>query len=90
MDAFSGYNQIMTDEEDQEKTAFITSQGLYYYKMMPFRLKNTGTTSQRLVNHMFYHQIGRNVEVYVDNMLVKSNDEANHLDDIKETFDTLC
>ena len=45
MDAFSGYNQIMTDEEDQEKTALITSQGLYYYKVMPFRLKNTGTTS---------------------------------------------
>ena len=38
---------------------------------------------------MFYHQIGRNVEVYVDDMLVKSNDEANHLDDIRETFDTL-
>ena len=52
-------------------------------------LKNVGATNQRLVNHMFSHQIGRNVEVYVDDMLVKSNDEADHLDDLKETFDTL-
>ena len=53
MDAFSGYNQIMTDEEDQEKTAFITSQGLYYYNVMPFELKNAVATYQRLVNHKF-------------------------------------
>ena len=56
---------------------------------MPFGLKNVGATYQRLVNCMFSHQIGRNVEVYVDNMLVKSKDEANHLDDLKETFGTL-
>ena len=87
MDAFSGYNHIMMDEEDQEKTAFITSQGLYYYKVMPFELKNAGTTYQRLVNCMFSHQIGRNMEVYVDDILVKNNDKANHLDDLKETFD---
>ena len=56
---------------------------------MPFGLKNAGATYQRLVNRMFSHQIGRNVEVYVDDMLVKSKDEANHLDDLKETFSTL-
>ena len=89
MDAFSGYNQILMDEEYQEKTSFVTSQGLYCYKVMPFGLKNIGATYQRLVNHMFSHQIGRNVEVYVDDMLVKSKDEANHLDDLKETFNTL-
>ena len=89
MDAFSRYNQILMDEEYQEKTSFVTSQGLYCYKVMPFGLKNIGATYQRLVNHMFSHQIGRNVEVYVDNMLVKSKDEANHLDDLKETFNTL-
>ena len=89
MDAFSGYNQIMMDKEDQEKTSFIIGQGLYCYKVMPFRLKNVRATYQRLVNHMFSHQIERNVEMYVDDMLVKSSDKANHLDDLKETFDTL-
>ena len=48
-----------------------------------------GATYQKLVNNMFSHQIGRNVEMYVDDMLVKSNDEANHLDGLKESFDTL-
>ena len=89
MDTFSGYNQILMDEEDQEKTSFVTSQRLYCYKVMPFGLKNIGATYQRLVNRMFSHQIGSNVEVYVDDMLVKSKDEANHLDDLKETFSTL-
>ena len=55
---------------------------------MPFGLKNAGATYQRLVNHMFHPQIGRNVEVYVDDMLVKSLDEDKHLDDLQETFDT--
>ena len=56
---------------------------------MPFGLKNAGATYQRSVNCMFSHQIGRNVEVYVDDMLVKSKDKANYLDDLKETFSTL-
>ena len=89
MDAFSGYNQIKMNKEDQEKTSFITSQGLFCYKVMPFSLKNAGETYQRLVNQMFRPQIGRNVDVYVDDMLVKSLDEKRHLDDLQETFDTL-
>ena len=89
MDAFLRYNQIKMDEADQEKTSFITSQGLFCYKVMPFGLKNAGVTYQRLVNHMFRPQIRRNVEVYVDDMLVKSLDEKKHLDDLQETFDTL-
>ena len=89
MDAFSGYNQIRMAEEDQEKTAFITSQEPYCYKVMPFGLKNVGATYQRLVNRMFSQQIGRNMEVYVDDMLVKSKKELTHLDDLKETFATL-
>ena len=80
MDSFSGYNQILMDEENQEKTSFVTSKGLYCYKIMPFGLKNAKATYQRLVNCMFSYQIGRNVEVFIDNMLVKSKDEANHLD----------
>ena len=53
------------DEADQEKTSFVTSQGLFCYEVMPFGLKNAKATYQRLVNHMFRPQIGRNVEVYV-------------------------
>ena len=82
MDAFSGYNQIRMDEVDQEKTSFVTNQGLFCYKVMPFGLKNVGATYQRLVNHMFRPQIGQNVEVYVDDMLVKSQDEGKHLNDL--------
>ena len=89
MEVFSGYNQIIMDEEDQEKTAFITSQGLYCFKVMPFRLKNAGATYQRLVNKMFNKQIGKNMEVYMDDMLVKSKEELAHLDDLRETFTTL-
>ena len=71
-DAFSGYNQILINEEDQEKTSFIISQELYCYKVMPFGLKNAGVTYQRLENRMFSHQIGRNMEVYVNDIPVKS------------------
>ena len=55
---------------------------------MPFGLKNVGATYQRLVNHMFRPQIGRNVKVYMDDMLVKSMDEGKHLDNLQETFNT--
>ena len=53
MDAFSGYNQISMDPDNQEKTSFVTGQGIYYYRVMPFWLKNAGATYQRLVNKMF-------------------------------------
>ena len=89
MDVFSGYNQIKMDEADQEKTSFITSQELFCYKVMPFDLKNAGATYQRLVNHIFRPQIGRNVKVYINDTLVKSLDEEKHLDDLQETFDIL-
>ena len=90
MDVFSDYNQIRMDEVDQEKTPFITSQGLFYYKVMPFGLKNASATYQRLMYKMFANQIETNVQVYVDDMLVKSRREDNHLEDLKETFDILC
>jgi hypothetical protein len=89
MDTFSGYNQIHMEEADQEKTAFITDRGLYCYKMMPFGLKNAGTTYQRLLKRMFQNQIGRNVEVYVDDLLVKSIRATRHIKDLRETFRTL-
>ena len=83
MDAFLGYNQIKMVEKDQKKTAFIMSRGLYCYKVMPFGLKNAGAIYQRLVNKMFNKKISRNMEVYVDDMLVKSKEELAHLDDLK-------
>ena len=72
MDAFSGYNQINMDPNDQENTSFVTGQGTYCYRVMPFGLKNAGATYQRLVNRMFQKQIGASMEVYIDDMLVKS------------------
>ena len=90
MDAFSGYNQIVMDEENQEKTSFITSRGLFYYKVIPFGLKNARATYQRLMNRIFHGQIGKNVEVYIDDMLVKSKEEDDHLKDLEEMFNTLC
>ncbi|XP_075645592.1 uncharacterized protein LOC142616682 [Castanea sativa] len=86
--SFNG-DKIKMAEKHQEKTAFITSQGFYCYKVMPFELKNAGATYQRLVNKMFKEQIGRNMEVYVDDMLIKSREELAYLDDLKETFATL-
>ena len=71
MDAFSGYNQISMDPDDQENTSFVTGQGTYYYRVMPFGLKNAGATYQRLVNRMFQKQIGASMEVYIDDMLVQ-------------------
>ena len=82
MDTFSGYNQIKMKEDDQERTSFVTSQGLFCYKVMPFGLKNAGATYQRLMNKMFTHQIGRNIQVYIDDMLVKSLREKDHLNDL--------
>ena len=89
MDAFSDYNQILMHPEDQEKTSFITDRGLYCYKVMPFSLRNAGATYQRLVNKMFQGKIGKNMEVYVDDMLVKSTKSGNHAHDLQEAFETL-
>ncbi|KAM1157746.1 hypothetical protein ACFX2B_028079 [Malus domestica] len=89
MDAYSGYNQILIDPPDQEHTAFTTDRGLYCYKVMPFGLKNAGATYQRLVNSMFTEQIGKSMEVYVDDMLVKSKHADQHITNLSETFTIL-
>ncbi|XP_034686616.1 uncharacterized protein LOC117915149 [Vitis riparia] len=72
MDGFSGYNQILMASEDMEKTAFITELGTYCYKVMPFGLKNAGATYQRAVTTLFHDMMHKDVEVYVDDMIVKS------------------
>ena len=89
MDAFSGYNQISMDLDDQEKTSFVTAQGTYYYRVMPFGLKNAGATYQRLVNRMFQKQIGATMEVYIDDMLVKSTTTDLHIAHLSEAFQIL-
>jgi len=83
MDAFSGYNQILMRLDDQEKTAFITDRGTYFFKVMPFGLKNAGATYQRLVNKMFADQIGKTMEVYIDDMLDKSAHKKDHVPPLK-------
>ncbi|KAI5317414.1 hypothetical protein L3X38_037121 [Prunus dulcis] len=72
MDAYSGDNQIMINEDDKAKTSFIIERGTYCYKVMPFGLRNAGETYQRLVNKIFKEKIGKTIEVYVVDMLVKA------------------
>ena len=89
MDAFSGYNQISMDPNDQEKTSFVTGQGTYCYRVMPFGLKNAGATYQRLVNRIFQKQIEASMEVYIDDMLVKSTTTELHITHMSEAFQIL-
>nr|XP_027122043.1 uncharacterized protein LOC113738985 [Coffea arabica] len=89
LDAFKGYHQIEMAEEDRDKTSFITEEGTYCYRTMPFGLKNAGATYQRLVNKLFQGQIGRNMEVYVDDMIVKSRTDQRLIPDLKEILNIL-
>ncbi|KAL2232085.1 UNVERIFIED_CONTAM: Retrovirus-related Pol polyprotein from transposon [Sesamum indicum] len=89
MDAYQGYHQIFMAKEDAEKTAFVTEKGVYCYDVMPFGLKNAGATYQRLVNRMFKDHIGNTMEVYVDDMLVKSKKEDDHLTNLRTAFDIM-
>nr|GEW77834.1 reverse transcriptase domain-containing protein [Tanacetum cinerariifolium] len=89
LDAYKGYHQIQLAESDEDKTAFHTGQGVYCYTKMPFGLKNVGATYQRLVDKAFDSQIGQKIEVYVDDLVIKSHTEAEMLRDIGETFRTL-
>ena len=88
MDAFSGYNQILMHPACQERTSFMTSRGIYCYKIMPFGLKNAGSTYERLVNKIFADQIGRTMEVYINDMLIKSLEAKNHISHLQKAFST--
>jgi hypothetical protein len=72
LNCYSGYHQIAIKEEDQEKTAFITPFGAYCYTTMSFELKNTGTTYQRAIQDCFKKQLNKNVEAYMDDVVVKT------------------
>uniref|UniRef100_A0A2N9IY34 Uncharacterized protein n=1 Tax=Fagus sylvatica TaxID=28930 RepID=A0A2N9IY34_FAGSY len=89
LDAFQGYHHIALRREDQEKTAFITPQGVFCYKVMPFGLKNAGATYKRMVTKMFSELLGKTVEVYIDDMVVKSVKGTNHIEDLEQVFGIL-
>ena len=89
LDALQGYHQIPLALEDQEKTAFVTPTGNYHYKVMPFGLKNAGSTYQRMMTRMFKPQLGKNIEIYVDDMVVKSKVVTEHLEDLGDIFNVL-
>ncbi|XP_070002171.1 uncharacterized protein [Nicotiana sylvestris] len=89
LDAYSEYNQIKIDPIDEEKTSFITDRGTYCYKVMPFGLKNASATYQRLVTKMFQEHLGKTMEVYIDDMLVKTQHSGDHISHLSDTFQIL-
>src|ERR1051325_9804870 len=89
MDGFSGYNQIKMAPEDMEKTTFVTQWGTFCYKVMSFGLKNAGATYQRAMVALFHDMIHHEIEVYVDDMIARSQTEEEHLDHLRKLFDRL-
>ncbi|KAK8695024.1 hypothetical protein V6N13_072566 [Hibiscus sabdariffa] len=86
MDGFSGYNQIKMHPEDMEKTTFVTLWGTFCYKVMPFGLKNAGETYQRAMVTLFHDVMHKEIEVYVDDMIAKSQMEEEHLQNLRKLF----
>jgi hypothetical protein len=89
LNAYSGYHEINLIVGDEEKTAFIMTIGIFCYTKMVFRLKNRGATYQKCVHTVLEGQIRRNIEAYIDDIVVKSEKRGDLLDDLKEAFDNL-
>ena len=89
LDAFSRYHQIPMHRPDAEKTSFISPHGLFCYNVMPFRLKNVGATYQRIVTKMFRPLLEKTMEVYIDDMLVKSKEHPDHTTYLQQAFELL-
>ena len=89
LDAFSGYHQIPMYPLYAEKTSFITTYRLFFYKVMPFGLKNVGATYQRLVTKMFRPLLEKTMEVYIDDMLIKSKERSDHAAHLQQVLDIL-
>ena len=89
LNAFQGYHQIALAVEDQEKTSFITLDANYHYTVIPFGLKNAGATYQRMMTRMFKEKINQIVEVYIDDMVVKSKEKQGHVGDLTDIFEVL-
>jgi len=90
LDAFSGYNQINMHPKDECKTAFMTGLSCYCKTVMPFGLKNVGSTYQRLMDKVLAPMIWQNVQAYVDNMVVTSQVKDQHVVDLEELFTTIA
>jgi hypothetical protein len=90
IDTYLGYHQISLVVDDEEKIAFITPFGIFYYTKMAFGLKNGGATYQKCVHIILEPQIGRNIEAYIDDIVVKSKKNGDLLNDLRETFNNLC
>ena len=88
-DGFSGYNQFRMDPEDMEKTTFITQWGTFCYKVMSFGLKNAGVTYQRDMVALFHDMNHHEIEVYVDDMIFRSQTEEEHLDHLYKLFERM-
>ena len=86
LDAFQRYHQIPLALDDQEMTTFVTPIGNYHYKVMPIGLKNAGATYQRMMIRMFEPQLGKNIEIYIDDIVVKSKAESKHVNDLENIF----
>ena len=86
MDGFSGYNQIRMDPEYKERTTFITLWGTFCYNVMPFGLKNVGATYQRAMVTLFHDMMHKEVEVYVDDMIAKSQEKEDHIEVLRKLF----
>jgi hypothetical protein len=86
LNCYSGYHQIWMKKEDEPKTSFITPNGTYCYLRMPKGLKNAGGSFIRMIAKVLHSQIGRNVLTYVDDIIVKSTKQENHIADLQETF----
>jgi hypothetical protein len=86
LDCYSGYHQIWMKKEDEPKTSFITPSGTYCYLRMPEGLKNAGGSFSRITAKVLHSQIGRNVLTYVDDIIVKSMKQENHIADLQGTF----
>ena len=89
LNAFFVYDKIPMHPPDAEKTTFITPHGLYCYNVMPFGLKNVGVTYQRLLTKIFQPLMGKTMEVYIDDILVKSKERPDHTKHLEETFELL-
>jgi len=89
LDTYSGYNQISMHPRDKEKTTFTTDGANYFYEVMSFGLKNAGATYQRLMDTIFKGMIGKSVEVYVEDIVVKYDSCDQHIKDLQEVFNAL-